>query len=174
MKMWMFFVAAVTTAMTVTLCDAQAFEPRIIRPSKSTLSNSNKFYNNDNNNNGYKGTFVSGSSLSNDQYQGDAYLSETESSLEQVDTISDKNFDAPPVATATTGGWPFISYALRGIAWLFVVGTLFLMFVGTVSAAFYRWTKAVASGRALEDEAAAAMADFVLKAVDRWNHGAIL
>jgi hypothetical protein len=61
-------------------------------------------------------------------------------SLNEVvpDKIADKNFDAPDVATATTGGLPFISYALRGIAWLFVVGTLFLMFVGTVSAAFYR------------------------------------
>lgn len=47
----------------------------------------------------------------------DAYLSDSESSVEQVDEISDKNFDAPPVATATTGGLPFISYALRGIAW---------------------------------------------------------
>ena len=54
------------------------------------------------------------------------------------DNIADKNFKAPEVATATTGGLGFISYALRGIAWLFVVGTLFLMFVGTVSAAFYR------------------------------------
>lgn len=173
MKMWMFYVAAVTTAMTVTLSDAQAFEPRIIRPAKSALSNNNdnnKFYND---RNGYKGTYVSGPSQTNN-YQRDAYLSETESSLEQVDQISDKNFDAPPVATATTGGWPFISYALRGIAWLFVVGTLFLMFVGTVSAAFYRWTKAVASGRSLDDEATAVLADLVMKAVDRWNDGAIL
>ena len=171
MKLWMFFVAAATTATTVTLSDAQAFTPRIIRPSKSAVS-----YNNNNNKynvNGYQGTFDSGPTQSND-YQRDKFLSETESSSEQVDQISDKNFDAPPVATATTGGWPFISYALRGIAWLFVVGTLFLMFVGTVSAAFYRWTKAVASGRGLDDEASAALADVVMKAVDRWSSGALL
>ena len=168
--MWMLIVAGVTIATTVTLCDAQAFTPRIIRPSKSSVSNSNKYNSISNNNyNRNKGTFISGQAQSND-----GYLSETESSLEKVDQISDKNFDAPPVATATTGGWPFISYALRGIAWLFVVGTLFLMFVGTVSAAFYRWTKAVASGRGLEDEASAALADFVMKAVDRWSNGAIL
>jgi hypothetical protein len=98
------------------------------------------------------------------------YLNENDSSNEVdqiVDQIVDKNFDAPPVATAMTGGLPFISYALRGIAWLFVVGTLFLMFVGTISAAFYRWTKAYASGREFAEIEAT---DFVMKAVELWNY----
>ena len=83
------------------------------------------------------------------------------------DSIRDKNFDAPPVATAMTGGLPFISYALRGIAWLFVVGTLFLMFVGSLSAAFYRWTRAYASGREFHEIAST---EFVLKAIELWNN----
>ena len=93
------------------------------------------------------------------------YLNENESSNE-VDEIHDKNFDAPPVATAMTGGLPFISYALRGIAWLFVVGTLFLMFVGTISAAFYRWTVAYANGRQFAE---IERTDFVMKAIELWN-----
>ena len=83
------------------------------------------------------------------------------------DSIRDKNFDAPPVATAMTGGLPFISYALRGIAWLFVVGTLFLMFVGSLSAAFYRWTRAYASGREFQDISST---EFVMKAIELWNN----
>jgi hypothetical protein len=71
------------------------------------------------------------------------------------------------VATATTGGLPFISYALRGIAWLFVVGTLFLMFVGTVSAAFYRWTKAYASGR--DFDAVDSFTHAVMEAFRKWG-----
>ena len=76
----------------------------------------------------------SGNSNNNNYYQ------KYDESFNEIvpDKLADKNFKAPEVATATTGGLGFISYALRGIAWLFVVGTLFLMFVGTVSAAFYR------------------------------------
>jgi hypothetical protein len=56
------------------------------------------------------------------------------------------------------------------LAWVFVVGTLFLMLIGAVSAAYYRWSKVFvasqASGRASDlDEAA----DLITKAVDRWS-----
>ena len=52
----------------------------------------------------------------------------------------------------------------------FVVGTLFLMFVGTVSAAFYCWTKAVASGRGGGGMVDLDTTEFVLKAIESWNH----
>lgn len=58
------------------------------------------------------------------------------------DSLSEKNYKPPPVATATTGGLPFIKYALKNILWLFGVGTVFIMFVGTICAIAYRWTKA--------------------------------
>lgn len=85
------------------------------------------------------------------------------------DKVKDKNFNAPPAATATTGGYPFLSYAFRGIAWLFLVGTLFLMFIGTISAAYYRWShryvKSPTSGRDLNETT-----DFVFKAIGVWNN----
>jgi len=168
-KMWIFTVVVSTILATSAAKQPWAADQpsaRIIRPSKSaiyslTTSQKNNYYTAD----GYQDRYRKGYN-SEQKYPSNDYLQENESSLEQVDQIADKNFDAPPVATATTGGWPFISYAVRGIAWLFVVGTLFLMFVGTVSAAFYRWSKAVASGRRFDD---AEVAEAVMKAVDRWN-----
>jgi hypothetical protein len=84
------------------------------------------------------------------------------------DQLKDKNFNAPPAATATTGGLPFLSYAFRGIAWLFLVGTLFLMFVGTVSAAYYRFSHryvtSPTSGRDLND-----ITEYIYKAINVWN-----
>lgn len=158
----MIIIVATTLAAVAGFVSADSSSARIIRPASS---NSNKY-----SGNYYRPTGVVHQSTydnSDNYYDINGQFAEGESSIDQ---ILDKNFEAPPVATATTGGLPFISYALRGIAWLFVVGTLFLMFVGTVSAAFYRWTKAVASGRGGGGMVDLDTTEFVLKAIESWNH----
>lgn len=85
-----------------------------------------------------------------------------------VDEIADKNYKPPPVATAETGGLPFIVYALKNITWLFGVGTVFLMFVGTVCAYAYRWTRAhqnTSFGRITD----LSTVELIYKALELWN-----
>jgi len=83
------------------------------------------------------------------------------------DVLSDKNYKPSAVATATTGGLPFIQYALKNILWLFGVGTIFIMLVGTLCAIAYRWTKAnqgVSFGRQSDLE----VTQFVYEAINYW------
>ena len=111
----MIIIVATTLAAVAGFVSADSSSARIIRPASS---NSNKY-----SGNYYRPTGVVHQSTydnSDNYYDINGQFAEGESSIDQ---ILDKNFEAPPVATATTGGLPFISYALRGIAWLFVVGT---------------------------------------------------
>lgn len=167
-RIWRIAVAAVLAIPMVTSSSLYSWIPTS-QPKVARYNNINTKYASHNNYSpapsSYTNKYASDPQGSYDPYES------SEADFTSVggvkDQIYDKNFDAPPVATAMTGGLPFISYALRGIAWLFVVGTLFLMFVGSLSAAFYRWTRAYASGREFQEIAST---EFVVKAIELWNN----
>jgi len=102
------------------------------------------------------------------QSSPDVYYESQEAVDVPVDVLSDKNYKPKPVATAQTGGLPFIIYALKNILWLIIVGTIFLMFVGTVCAYAYRVTHAYhggSFGRITELDTT----ELVYKAIQLWR-----